>query len=84
MSLLPTTLVTDAELSDGMMNGFDCTGALVVSMRYIPDVHYFIGDRTSEKNVTTWRVSPGGARRIASIAAWNSYGPEDHPTWGNA
>jgi len=83
MTLLPTTVVTDDALPDGLMHGFNCTGDLVVSLRYMPTYERLIGDEAAERTVTSWRISGSGARRIASIAAWNSYGGE-YPTQGSA
>jgi hypothetical protein len=83
VTLLPTTIVTDADLPEGMMHGFDCQGHLIVALRYMPHYERLIGDADAEKSVTSWHISASGARRIASIAAWNSYG-DDHPTAGSA
>lgn len=78
-----TSIITDVDIADGILHGFDVEGQLIVSMRYMPRYERLMGTEGDEKLVTTWHVSPDGARRIASIAAWRSMAPE-YPTAGSA
>lgn len=80
---MATGIIADKNLADGILNGFDANGFLIVSMRYMPVFERIIGDEKDEKSVKEWRVSPGGARRVAAISAWQSTSPI-YPTVGNA
>lgn len=76
------TIVPDPSLADGLLNGHNADGALIVSMQYMPVFKRLIGEPIDERSVTSWHVSPQGARRIVAIGAWNSMA--FHPTAGNA
>lgn len=84
MHLDGTRVVTDPELPDGRLDGYGASGALIVSLKYIPNFERLVGTADDEREVATWHVSPGGVRRIAAVAAWNSQMYPRHPTAGNA
>lgn len=76
-------IISDTTVEDGILNGFDANGFLIVSLKYMPIYERIIGDEADEREVKVWRMSPGGARRIAAITAWNTSVPRN-PTHGNA
>lgn len=75
-------IVADPAMAEGLLNGFDADGELVVSTIYMPVFRRLIGNEAAEQRVTSWHVAPSGVRRIALIGAWNR--AEDYPTVGNA
>lgn len=77
-------IVADPTLPDGRLDGFSATGALLVSLQYMPVFKRLVGTEDDQRDVASWHVSPGGARRIAAISAWNTIACPRHPTHGNA
>lgn len=77
-------IVSDPALEEGRLDGYSASGALIVSLRYIPNFERLFGKEDDEREVASWHASPGGVRRIAAIAAWNSCSFPRHPTAGNA
>lgn len=67
-----SSIFTDTTLADGIINGYNERGVLIVSLRYMPTVERILGRLHDEADVKSWHVSPEGARRIAAIYAWNS------------
>lgn len=76
-----TRVISDPSIPDGIMHGLNADGQLVVQIRYMPDYERILGSEADDRVVVRWLMSPQGARRIASIAAWNATGNQ---TWGNA
>lgn len=70
--LTTTSIISDATLPEGVINGFNAAGTLIVSVRYMPHVERLVGTEADEDAVVSWRTSPSDVRRIAHIAAWNS------------
>lgn len=60
-------------LGEGRMQGFAADGTLVVDMEFQPVFKYIVGDKNTEIAVTRWKVSPGYARRVAALAAWQMH-----------
>lgn len=75
-------IISDTTLEDGILNGFNADGVLVVSLKYMPVFQRLLGAEKDEKSVKVWHVSPGGARRVAAISAWNTM--PGNPTSGSA
>lgn len=74
-------VVSDPSIPNGHLHGYNAAGELVVQLQYMPEYHRILGDERDERTVVKWLVSPDGARRVASIAAWNATG---NGTRGNA
>lgn len=77
-------IISDASLENGRLDGYSASGALIVSLKYMPVFERLYGDEKDEREVAQWHASPDSVRRIAAIAAWNSCLFPQHPTAGNA
>ncbi len=82
--MTPTApIIADEDLPDGMVLGFDATGALIVSLVYAPVFQRLYGTEDYDHAVTAWHMSTAAARRMRALSAWNTCGL-DYPTAGCA
>ncbi len=77
-------IIADDTIANGELRGFSADGVLILALQYMPVFRRISGSETDHRKITTWRVSPQGARRIAALSAWNAVREPRYPTAGSA